>query len=97
MLRRAVACPALTRQLIWTTLEEMQLEIGVSTSFLSHLHEDLDGPVAVRSWIASTWRLLLSLKIEVMDPSQEASASLPRGFLSHQGTFFRLQASPLWS
>ena len=48
-------------------MEEMQLEIGVSKSFLSYSFE-LYGPLATRSWIGETWRFLSDSAITVFDP-----------------------------
>ena len=59
--------PTLTGKLLQTTMEEMQLEIGVSTFFLRYSH-DTYGSLATRSWSAETWRFLLDSKIKVTDP-----------------------------
>jgi hypothetical protein len=50
---RHATCPTLTGQLIRTSMDDMQLEIGVSASFLKYSY-DYYGCLATRSWIAET-------------------------------------------
>jgi hypothetical protein len=57
----------LTGQLLRTTIEELQLEIGVSKSFLAYSYDDY-GSMATRSWIASTWKFLSDSDITMIDP-----------------------------
>ena len=57
--------------------EEMQSEIGVSTLFSRYSHEAY-GPLATRSWIAKTWRLLSESKIKVMDPFDKPQLACPQ-------------------
>jgi hypothetical protein len=59
--------PTLTGKLIRTTIEEMQLEIGVSEYFLSYSFADY-GAIATRSWISATWKFLSESWIKVIDP-----------------------------
>jgi hypothetical protein len=48
-------------------MEEMQLEIGVSQSFLSYSFQEY-GPMTTRSWIGATWQFLSESAITVKDP-----------------------------
>ena len=59
--------PNADRSLLPMTMEEMQLEIGVSTSFLRYSY-DAYGSLATRSWIAETWRFFLDSKIQRFSP-----------------------------
>ena len=54
----------------------MQLEIGVSTSFLRYSHAAY-GPLAPRSWIAETLRFLLESKIKVTDSFNKPKLACP--------------------
>ena len=57
----------LTGQLLRTTLEELQLETGLSHSVLSYSYTDY-GCLSTRSWIAATWQFLSDSHITVIDP-----------------------------
>jgi hypothetical protein len=57
----------LTGQLIRTSMEELQLETGLSKSFLSYSYSEY-GILATRSWIAATWKFLSDSSITVVDP-----------------------------
>jgi hypothetical protein len=57
--------PTLTGQLLRTTMEEMQLEIGVSNSFLACSYEDY-GCLATRS-SGATWQFLSKSKLTMKD------------------------------
>jgi hypothetical protein len=50
----------------------MQLEIGVSASFLKYSY-DYYGCLAIRSWISETWRFLSDSRITVVDPFPKPS------------------------
>jgi hypothetical protein len=54
-------------QLLCTTMEELQLEIGFSNSFLSCSFE-IYGPLATRSWVESTWKFLFESDIILVNP-----------------------------
>jgi hypothetical protein len=64
--------PMLTVQLIRTSMDDMQLKIGVSSSFLKYFC-DYYGCLATRSWIAETWRFLSDSRITVLDPFPKPS------------------------
>jgi hypothetical protein len=64
----------LTGQLLRTSMEEMQLETGVSQSFLSYSF-DAYGYMATRSWIASTWKFLSDSDITLIDPFTKPQAA----------------------
>ena len=67
-------------------MEEMQLEIGVSTSFLHYSH-DAYGPLATRTWIAETWRFLSESKIKVMDPFDKPKLACPEDYFLMERCF----------
>jgi hypothetical protein len=76
------AHPTLTGQLLWTTMEEMQFKIGVSTSLLRCLHKAC-GPLVTRSWTAKTWQFLFDIKWK--DPSDKPQLASPEdSFLMEQ-------------
>jgi hypothetical protein len=62
----------MARQLIRTNMDDMQLEISVSASFLKYSY-DYYGCLATRSWIAETWRFLSDSRITVVDPFPKPS------------------------
>jgi hypothetical protein len=64
--------PSLTGRLLRTTLEDMQLETGLSKSFLSYSYDDF-GVLATRSWIKATWEFLSASRITVIDPFEKPS------------------------
>jgi hypothetical protein len=49
--------PTLTGKLLRTSNDEMQLETGLSGSFLSYSHINY-GSLVTRSWIGSTWQFI---------------------------------------
>jgi hypothetical protein len=59
--------PTLTGKLLTMTMEEMQLEMGLSKSFLSYSHQAY-GCLATCSWIEATWQFLLESSITFVDP-----------------------------
>jgi hypothetical protein len=66
----------LTGQLIRTSMEDMQLEIGVSASFLKSSY-NYYGCLATRSWISETWRFLSDSRITVVDPFPKPPLACP--------------------
>jgi hypothetical protein len=64
---RHATIPTLTGKLLQTTIEEMQLEIGVSEFILSYSFADY-GVIATRSWISATSKFLSESRIKVIDP-----------------------------
>ena len=75
ILRRATR-PTLAGKLIRTSVEEMQLEIGVPLSFLLCSFEAF-GQLATRSWLAATWQFLSESKIKVTDPFDKVPLECP--------------------
>jgi hypothetical protein len=73
---RHATCPALTGQLLRTTVEELQLELGVSALFLSCSFDNC-GCVTTASWTSETRRFLSDSKIQVLDPFSKPSLACP--------------------
>jgi hypothetical protein len=59
--------PSSTGKLLRVTMEEMQMETGLSRSFFSYSYQ-VYGCLATRSWIAATWQFLLESSITLVDP-----------------------------
>jgi hypothetical protein len=57
----------LTGKLLRVTMEEMQMETGLSRSFFSYSYK-VYGCLATRSWIAATWQFLSESGITLVDP-----------------------------
>jgi hypothetical protein len=68
--------PTLTGQLVGTSMEEMQLEIGVPLSFLLCSCKAC-GCLATCSWLDATWRFLSGSKIKVTDPFDKVQLACP--------------------
>jgi hypothetical protein len=66
-LLRHGTCPTLTGQLLWTSLEELQLEIGLPCSFLSYKYSTFR-ILATHSWLAATWQFLSESDSTVHNP-----------------------------
>jgi hypothetical protein len=64
---RHASHPSLTGKLLRVTMEEMQMETGLSRSFFSYSYQ-VYGCLATRSWIAATWQFLSESSITLVDP-----------------------------
>jgi hypothetical protein len=76
----------LSGKMLRTTIEEMQLEIGLPRSFLSYSHAQY-GPLATRSWIAATWKFLSDSRITVFDPFPKPELATPAVRFLMEGFF----------
>jgi hypothetical protein len=73
-------------QLLWMTIEEMRLEVGLPRSFLSFSHAQY-GSIATRSWIAVTWKFLSDSRIIVFDPFPKPELVTPTDRILMEGFF----------
>jgi hypothetical protein len=95
LLRHATQ-PTLTGQLLCTSMEELQLELGVSESFFRYSYQEY-GPIKTRCWISATWQFLAESSITLVNPfpkpvlASAADSFLMERFVAHgyRGTELR--------
>jgi hypothetical protein len=62
----------LTGQLLRTSMDELQLELGLQHSLFSYSYSDY-GAIATKSWMTSTWQFLSESNITLIDPFSKPS------------------------
>jgi hypothetical protein len=66
-LLRHATWPTLTGQLLRTSMEELQLELGVGKSFFRYSYQEY-GSIETCCWMSATWKFLAVSSITLVDP-----------------------------